>query len=167
MAAELCHPHTWPAQLVVLQKLQGVRLHCIWSGGTSPGHEAMSLAIPVSSTQVVVRFLTPPPHVLLHAPYSPTCNRWLRPNHDGTRLMSCTCQSWLIRPCKLHAGKLEDFKSGHARSKSASVPTSCEEHYSWAKAQRHAQPPDIMLDHAHPAIPATYGQDMGLCHTAC
>ena len=81
MAPDLCHPHTWPAQLVVLQKLQGVRLHCIWSGSTSPGHEAMSLAVPVSSTQVVVRFLTPPPHVLLQGPYSPTCSHWLRPEH--------------------------------------------------------------------------------------
>ena len=67
----------------------------------------MSLAVPVSSTQVVVRFLTPPPHVLLHAPYSPTCSErlWLERVMMMQDCMSCACPACLICPHKLHAIK--------------------------------------------------------------
>ena len=54
---------TWPAQVVVLQKLQGMTLHCIMSGGTSPEHRDALAARPSSSMQTVVRFWTPPPQV--------------------------------------------------------------------------------------------------------
>ena len=64
---------TWPAHVVVSQKLQGSTLHCIWSAGTAPGHWLLLTACPTSFTHTVVLFLTPPPQDRLQLPQGPTC----------------------------------------------------------------------------------------------